>query len=149
MSRECGSCSMCCKVLSIEELNKPADKWCTHCTPGKGCGIYKDRPEVCKTFKCGWLLSPEVPDWMKPSESKVLLQWDREVHGYNTVVADKFRYVVEPGTKVREFLEAVSYQLPVFVIQSKTEQFQIVDGVTTKMIQLQQPDGEGDWVTAE
>ena len=35
--RECGSCSLCCKVYNVPEIEKPAGKWCRHCTPGKGC----------------------------------------------------------------------------------------------------------------
>ena len=43
--RQCGDCSMCCKVLPITrttELQKPAGAWCKHCRPSKGgCGIYE------------------------------------------------------------------------------------------------------------
>src|SRR5258708_27094970 len=35
--RECGSCTLCCKVYNIPEIGKAAGKWCKHCTPGKGC----------------------------------------------------------------------------------------------------------------
>src|SRR5262245_28949831 len=35
--RECGSCSLCCCVLEIVELNRPAHTWCPHFRPsGKG-----------------------------------------------------------------------------------------------------------------
>src|SRR6516165_9574581 len=34
--RECGKCSLCCKLLPIRELNKPIDTWCPHCRPGHG-----------------------------------------------------------------------------------------------------------------
>jgi hypothetical protein len=42
--RECGSCSMCCKVYNIAEISKPAGKWCSHCKPGKGCVIHDAPP---------------------------------------------------------------------------------------------------------
>ena len=42
--RACGTCSLCCKVLSVFELAKPAGKWCTHCRPGNGCDVYATRP---------------------------------------------------------------------------------------------------------
>ena len=55
--RSCGDCSMCCKLLKIEEdeINKPANQWCKHCRPGAGCTIYNDRPLVCRAF-CLWLV---------------------------------------------------------------------------------------------
>lgn len=63
--RECGKCSMCCKLLHITELNKPANKWCGHCKPGYGgCSIYDTRPQICRSFACGWLMSETVgPEW--------------------------------------------------------------------------------------
>jgi hypothetical protein len=42
--RQCGDCTMCCKVLPIEELSKPAHQWCQHAKPGSGCAIYQSRP---------------------------------------------------------------------------------------------------------
>lgn len=71
--KSCGSCTLCCKVLGIAALQKPHGTWCKHCTPGKGCGIYPDRPEECKTFLCMWLLDPVLgPEW-KPDRSKIVL----------------------------------------------------------------------------
>jgi len=55
MSRECGTCTLCCKLLGVEELNKPVGVWCSHCRKGEGCGIYPTRPEVCRIFECLWL----------------------------------------------------------------------------------------------
>ena len=37
-ARQCGDCSLCCKVLGIPELNKPKDAWCPQlCAAGTGC----------------------------------------------------------------------------------------------------------------
>jgi hypothetical protein len=32
--RSCGSCSLCCKVMPVQELSKPAGQWCVHAVPG-------------------------------------------------------------------------------------------------------------------
>lgn len=54
----CGTCTMCCKNLSIGDefrgakFRKPAGKWCPHCAVGIGCGVYAERPETCRTFQC-------------------------------------------------------------------------------------------------
>ena len=44
VERTCGDCTLCCKVMAIEELAKPVGTWCPHCKPGRGCRIYPDRP---------------------------------------------------------------------------------------------------------
>jgi hypothetical protein len=73
--RSCGSCSLCCKLLVIEELAKPPDTWCPHCKPGRGgCSIYADRPPSCRLFRCGWLDSKgRVGDEWYPTRSKMVL----------------------------------------------------------------------------
>ena len=40
-SKSCGSCGMCCKVLHISELQKPAGEWCGVYRKGSGCGDYE------------------------------------------------------------------------------------------------------------
>jgi len=70
--RQCGTCTLCCKVLGIAALQKPAGSWCPHCRPGQGCGIYEGRPEECRTFGCLWLADPQFPDEHKPERSKLV-----------------------------------------------------------------------------
>lgn len=78
MTRTCGECTMCCKVFNIdrpaEGLVKPANTWCQHCTPGKGCGIYEQRPPVCVDFQCLWLAWEELPDDLRPDRVKAVFQ---------------------------------------------------------------------------
>ena len=71
--RGCGSCSMCCKVPSIEELGKPAGQWCRHCRPGKGCAIYDTRPYSCRGHFCEWMLSTGLGAEWKPDKAKIVL----------------------------------------------------------------------------
>jgi hypothetical protein len=71
--RACGTCSLCCKVLGVSELAKPAGQWCTHCWPGKGCGIYATRPFDCRRFYCEWIISKGLgPEW-RPERAKFAL----------------------------------------------------------------------------
>jgi hypothetical protein len=74
LGRQCGSCSLCCKVLVIPELSKPAGPWCEHCNPGRGCSIYADRPPVCRAFGCQWLLDASFGDEWLPTRSKMVLR---------------------------------------------------------------------------
>ena len=52
--RECGSCTACCSVLAIVELQKPPRRACDHLCRS-GCGVYADRPVSCREFHCLWL----------------------------------------------------------------------------------------------
>jgi hypothetical protein len=76
----CGTCTACCRIFEIPELQKPAGKWCDHCEVGRGCSIYDTRPEVCQTFECLWLLSQKREDprerfapELRPDRCKVVL----------------------------------------------------------------------------
>jgi len=52
--RECGTCSVCCSVLAVPELDKSGYEVCRHLC-ASGCAIYPDRPESCRSFTCEWL----------------------------------------------------------------------------------------------
>lgn len=69
--RDCGSCTMCCKVYKIEALNKPAGAWCSHCAIGSSCRIYDARPDDCRQFFCLWRTDASLPDIWKPNLSKL------------------------------------------------------------------------------
>jgi hypothetical protein len=72
--RACGTCSLCCKVLRIEETESPAGEWCKHCDPGHGCKIHPTRPATCRDFFCMWLTLAEIGEHWKPSKSKMVLR---------------------------------------------------------------------------
>lgn len=71
--RACGACSLCCKVLSISELQKPQGVWCKHCSAGQGCRIYSDRPDECRSFYCGYLVWNEMDETWFPAKSKLVV----------------------------------------------------------------------------
>jgi len=73
----CGSCALCCKLLGVEEIKKAVNTWCRHCSPGRGCGSYDERPSSCRTFECLWLssqsLGQPMPLKLRPDQCKVVL----------------------------------------------------------------------------
>lgn len=72
--RECGSCSLCCKLVKVDELNKPAGQWCKHCLPkAGGCQIHGSHPANCQKFSCVWLTSPDFGDEWYPARCKMVL----------------------------------------------------------------------------
>jgi hypothetical protein len=71
--RGCSGCTMCCKLLSVEELSTPPLSWCPHCITKSGCGIYDDRPTECRQFYCEYLLDARLGDYWKPSRCKMVV----------------------------------------------------------------------------
>ena len=71
--RECGTCTLCCKVAAVEEVDKPNGVWCSHCVPGKRCTVYDQRPASCRSFYCQWMVEKGLgPEW-KPERAKFAL----------------------------------------------------------------------------
>lgn len=67
--RTCGTCTLCCKLMEITDLNKPGGTLCQHCAVGKGCKIYEARPGQCREWRCGWLRNPHMwDDTLRPNE---------------------------------------------------------------------------------
>lgn len=122
---------MCCKVFEISAamnnpdlppIEKVDDEWCRYCKPGKGCTEYDGRPELCKKYTCMWMKSDIFPDFMKPSESKIVLnglKYEPGMYGnafddyeHDTVVralvSKTQKNVLKPGTKQRAFLDSLS-----------------------------------------
>jgi hypothetical protein len=71
--RECGSCTLCCKVYALPELGKPPGVWCKHCAPGKGCAIHEAPPDQCRQFFCLWMTDGTMPAEWKPDRARFVL----------------------------------------------------------------------------
>jgi hypothetical protein len=71
--RACGSCTLCCKVIGIGALEKPAGAWCAHCKIGHGCTIYEARPDECRAFFCMWLADRRLGDEWRPDLAKMVV----------------------------------------------------------------------------
>lgn len=73
--RECGDCVECCKLLAIDQpnLKKAKDVLCEHNT-GRGCGIYNDRPKVCRAWYCVWHRIDVLPEETRPDRLGVMFE---------------------------------------------------------------------------
>jgi hypothetical protein len=63
--RQCGACTLCCKLLPVPEIKKGAGQRCAHQRFGKGCTIYAKRPLTCQLWSCQWLLG-DAGDTSRP-----------------------------------------------------------------------------------
>ncbi|MBO6658789.1 MAG: hypothetical protein JJ934_17990 [Pseudomonadales bacterium] len=103
--RSCGDCTACCDGWLKAEINGKKIHpgiGCEHAD--RGCGIYETRPvSPCRNFKCQWLLDPNMPEWMKPSRSKVILKgkqiWERPSADVPAIVASSVGPKIPGKTK--------------------------------------------------
>lgn len=74
LTKSCGECDVCCRVLEVRELGKPEYTDCAHRKKGGGCGIWTDpsRPDVCGSWNCAFLYG-WIPDHLRPDKSGVML----------------------------------------------------------------------------
>jgi coenzyme F420-reducing hydrogenase beta subunit len=88
--RQCGACTLCCKVMEVTDLQKPRGQWCRHAAAKKGCAVHGTdaQPEACRTFRCLWL-DGLVREPLSP----------RRIHGFLTATTDGENVVIheDPG----------------------------------------------------
>lgn len=72
-AHECGTCSLCCKLLGIGALDKQSGVWCAKCDPPNGCTIYQSRPQECRDFSCLWRETASMGEEWKPTRSRIVL----------------------------------------------------------------------------
>jgi uncharacterized cysteine cluster protein YcgN (CxxCxxCC family) len=86
--RTCGSCTKCCEGhLTGEALGHKfyQGRPCHFVSVGKGCSVYSKRPkDPCITYKCGWLTNLDIPEWLKPEATNVIIDF-RNVDGHSFV----------------------------------------------------------------
>ena len=71
--RSCGTCTLCCRLPDIDELDKPANDWCRRCLPGRGCAAYTSRPQLCRDFLCAWMTDASYgPEWT-PTQANMMV----------------------------------------------------------------------------
>lgn len=72
--RQCGDCQLCCKLLPVRELDKPANTKCSHQKYHAGCAIYKrGMPFSCAAWNCRWLVSDDTHDLSRPDRSHYVI----------------------------------------------------------------------------
>jgi hypothetical protein len=94
--RQCGDCSLCCKLLGVPEIDKPRGEWCRHCRPGSGgCSIYDDRPPICRGYLCAWLAG-FIDDTWRPSDCGMVVDADYDESGATMIFVH-----VDPASPLR------------------------------------------------
>ena len=151
--RTCGECIACCVYCKIEcpELSKKAMTPCPHLTlPGPpledavyytgaseagNCGIYEDRPEMCRAYDCAWLQG-YGDDGDRPD--KALMLFDRSHAIDNALEAKPLAPGHEDTPEGRAVIDrmSVSTRLPVVVLNFYERKIQRIAGWPVPMIKV-------------
>ena len=87
--RRCGGCTLCCKLLPVEEIGKHAGERCRHQRWGKGCAVYRrGLPVSCSLWSCAWLADAGAAGLPRPDRAHYVVD----------IVADTVRVVPHDGT---------------------------------------------------
>ena len=93
----CGACALCCRLLAVPDLHKPARVLCEHTGPHGGCSRQAEKgtaPELqaCAQFSCVWLSSQASPGrWprhLRPDICHVVFGPKREEENFLYVQVD-------------------------------------------------------------
>ncbi len=122
--KACGDCTLCCKVMAIEELAKPVGSWCPHCKAGQGCRIYPERPGECRSFRCLWLVNDLLDQHWKPSKSRFVL----------TTSEDGIEVRCDPGFPDAWRREPYRREIREWAISGETRDVTVVVTIGQKMI---------------
>jgi hypothetical protein len=72
MTRRCGDCTLCCKLVPVAALGKGANTRCRY-QSSRGCRVYhrpeKGFPRECGMWSCAWLVKPETAGLKRPDRS--------------------------------------------------------------------------------
>jgi hypothetical protein len=106
-------CTLCCRLMDVDELDKPADKWCEHCQVGTGCRIYEDRPKTCRGWSCQWLARPDryPEEELRPDRCSFLLDITKNDRGWFLVVGVDYGDPADEQTwppRLRPFLDQLA-----------------------------------------
>lgn len=126
-TRDCGECRACCVVTGFEAepgesaFTKPPNTPCRHLVQ-IGCGIYPERPPVCRRFQCAWLAAPNLPEELRPDRSGVMFNMNENALGEGFAV---YAYELRPG--------ALDTPLPRWLIE------EVVSETTVMLVRPGQP----------
>lgn len=118
--RVCGSCTACCTVMRVHELEKGAYEACTHVSEA-GCGIHADRPGSCRTFECQWLqgvleVDGSVDTSMRPDSCGVIFDYQPDSAFGEVFTAWEVETGASAGRRARSVIEGLAERFLVIIM---------------------------------
>jgi hypothetical protein len=144
-ARACGSCSLCCTVLRVDELRKLGGTPCAHQRTGGGCGIYEARPEICRAYRCLWL-GGGLRDGDRPDALRAVLDVVSQGASVWLEIREAEPGAFERSPRLREIAREYRQSMPVRI----SDTADVLDPERRFRVLL--PDGEerhvaGEWTT--
>ena len=75
MTRQCGDCQLCCKLMPVAGIGKLAGVRCQHQKFGKGCAVYHKpgMPPECALWNCRWLVNDDADELSRPDRAHYVI----------------------------------------------------------------------------
>jgi len=113
--RSCGTCSLCCTVMGVEELKKPRDHRCEFLNVLGRCSCYATRPQSCADFECLWLQGL-WPEKLRPDRSRAVPSTNAAGDMFVLHIAPQDRGAHLRGKLADTIARAASGGIPVIVV---------------------------------
>jgi len=118
--RVCGSCSLCCTLLRVDELGKLGGTPCLHQRSGHpdgGCGVHAERPRICRGYRCLWLQG-KLEDGDRPDRLGAVLSLTTEGETPTLFVHEARTGAFDASPRLQEIAGRFREALPVRVSDS-------------------------------
>lgn len=117
-SRSCGSCSVCCTVLRVDELAKPAGRDCEHQRGEQGCGIHASRPTVCRGYHCLWLQGG-LEDEERPDQTGGIVDLEPAGAAVRLGIREIRPHAFDESPALRAIAERFRAEMPVRIVDTR------------------------------
>lgn len=141
MNRNCGACTLCCKLVPVEEIRKPAGKRCVH-QRHTGCQVYRREgfPDSCALWSCRWLVRDDTSDLRRPDLSHYVIDvmpdtvWGKPNGSDDEIALDAIQVWIDPkypeahrDPALREFISRRAKEGLITIVRySATDAFCII-----------------------
>jgi hypothetical protein len=108
--RKCDGCTACCDgslYMRVEEHKVHRGSPCPYlCKENHNCSNYENRPEVCRNFECFWKVNESVPEWLKPSNSGVVLSYNAQQGRVDAYAVEGMEVKLGTFLSILEFVQS-------------------------------------------
>ncbi len=123
VEKVCGACKECCTVLAVKEddVVTPRGNACSKLC-STGCGIYDTRPAPCKTYRCLWLASRDMPVHLRPDKSGVVMHHVMvEAKAFGPSLAGLLVFESRPDAlkqnpEIQNYIQSCTRDMPIFFV---------------------------------
>ena len=115
--RRCGTCSVCCSVLRVDELAKPAGRDCAHQRIEGGCAIHATRPPICRGYHCLWLQGG-LEDEERPDRTGGVVDLESTGLGVRITIHEVRAGAFEDSAALRAIAGRYREDVPVRVVEA-------------------------------